>query len=446
MLPRRASLLTLGLLVSIAAGSVSYGKVESREIAVYTRGIAEIQEMRTVEVEEGTNEVRLLGISNRAIPGTFTIETMMPNLTTKAISYSNVPLDIDQYWESQVGRDITVRTDDDKYSGILRLVNDRSLFLQTGKDPDELTRVSRNNIDEDELENIDRSLTTEPSILWTYNAPRSEKIRVTLTYLTEGFDWIGEHKAILYDTRAGVIAKAVVDNATGMSWDYDRLIFVGGDIHLAGDLRRVDRRNPKPGATAGDMATPFGPTRRWVLGSGSLLANHTTVLELLSADANQVEQTYVYDATIFNDRITSHVEFTLGKPLPAGDVSVYEVRGDDTMFIGQDRIDATPQGSPIDLTTGQVFDLTAERIRVREGRKDDGNTVQEFKIMLGNSSTENVTVKVLERMFGDWVITSAQVGDASVDYEKEDARTAAFHVDVPAGETRTLTYEIVYVR
>jgi hypothetical protein len=448
MFRRAVPILLLALLLlPLATTTAQTSDLKSRDLVVYTRDIAEIQEVRTLKLERGYNSFRLYGIAEDILEGSASIEAIEGGVTTHSIAFTAVDFDMDAYWAAQIGQMIEIELEDgDEAEGILRMVQDDGLYLQNPKKADELFVIERRDIDESELENIGAHLSTEPSLNWVYETDQRGEIDIRVTYLTEGLYWDGEHKIVLEGDRAAVIATAVVVNETGMNLDYDNISFIGGHLHLAGDRRRVDRMNPQPGAMMGGTESQFGDVRRWTSGSGELLADHNTRIVLLSDHADNVAHKYVYDATIFDDRISGHVEFVLEKALPYGDVRVYEIHEGLSLFMGEDRVDDTPPGSPIDLNIGQIFDLTAERTRMSEGRADGGNTTQRYQVMLGNSGGSDVTVRVLERMFGDWSIPNASVARSEIAPIKVDARTAAFDIMVPAGETVTLTYEIVYER
>ncbi|MCB2211822.1 hypothetical protein KQI52_06900 [bacterium] len=448
-MPRRVvSFLLLALLLLPCATTFAQNsQLVSRDIVVYTRDIAEIQEVRTVELERGRNSVRLFGIAQDILEGSVSIEVSDAQVRTHSIGFTALDFDIDKYWQAQVGEMVKFKLDDgDKIEGLLRMYQDDDLYIQEDDDSEALTVIDKDRIEGNKLENFAPQLSTTPSLLWDYTAEKRDEVTVRLTYLTEGMYWTGEHKIVLEGNRAGMISTAVVVNETGLNLSYDTISFIGGHIHLAGDRRRVDRMNPAPGAMAGGTESRFGDVRRWQAEDGELLADHNTRIVLLSGHAAEVKRSYVYDATIFDDRVSAHVEFDAQAALPYGDVRVYEILEGTSLFIGEDRIDDTPPGSPVDLNVGQVFDITAERTRMHEGRGEGDNTTQTYSVKLGNSGDDDVTVRVLERVFGDWTIPSANVDNTPIDAIKVDARTAAFDVLVPAGQTVNLTYEIIYER
>lgn len=440
----RSLLLLLALILLVAPALA--GTLVERDLYVYTRDIAYAVEIHTVDVDRGMNTVRIDGMPEWVLTGSLAIRVPGDGaeVTTHSIAYTDATLDEDMYWESWIGEEITVEVDDDEFTGVLRLVTDDALYFD---DEDGLLHVDRDDLDDD-LFPLPATLSAGPSVLWTCEARRCGDLTVELSYLTEGLSWEGEHRVVL-DPVTGLATMdpaGVVLNETAARYTCDRLHLVAGAIHLAGDRRRVDRLNPQAGAMRDDDESRVGDLRRWTVTNATLLPHHETRFAIQARAASEFTRSYVYDATVFDDRTSLHAEFTLNRPVPAGDTRVFDAHGDELLFTGEDRIDDTPAGSPIDLTLGQVFDITAERTRVSEGRAENGNTVQVFDVYLGNSRDEDVVVTVLERLFGEWTVTTARIDEMAVDHERRDARTAAFAVPVPAGETRTLRYEIEYAR
>lgn len=133
----------------------------------------------------------------------------------------------------------------------------------------------------------------------------------------------------------------------------------------------------------------------------------------------------------------------LGMPLPAGVVRVYSRDGSGLLqFVGEDRIDHTPKGGQVRLRLGASFDLTADRKQV-EFKKLPGSsphrTIFEsgYRITLHNGGSREATVKVMEEIPGDWTMLAE-----SLPHTREDARTAAWSVQVPAGGSTVLTYRV----
>jgi len=149
------------------------------------------------------------------------------------------------------------------------------------------------------------------------------------------------------------------------------------------------------------------------------------------------------------DKVEIYREFknsednNLGIALPAGIVRFYRTDIDGQIeFIGENQIDHTPKNETVRLYLGNAFDLVGERKITKFFKHPSLDFIREsFEIEIRNRSEEVVEVQVVENLYRsmNWEITVK-----SSDYEEIDARTVTFPLEIPAEETRTLTYTVEY--
>lgn len=128
----------------------------------------------------------------------------------------------------------------------------------------------------------------------------------------------------------------------------------------------------------------------------------------------------------------------LGVPLPAGRLRVFT--GDD--FLGEAAIAHTPAGREVKADLGQAFDLTLVRARKDlQVETDRLGLVERIELVLRNARPDAATVRVEEALprWTDWEIV-----DASAEWSKQDAQTAAFDVRLPAQGEATVAYTVRY--
>jgi hypothetical protein len=94
----------------------------------------------------------------------------------------------------------------------------------------------------------------------------------------------------------------------------------------------------------------------------------------------------------------------LGKPLPRGIVSVMEAGEGGAMLAGQDRLDDTPVGLPIEIELGTAMDVWIEP-RVTEERRIEGDDPDEVRIdvevRLGNDKPVPITLEYRQPTNGE---------------------------------------------
>ena len=129
----------------------------------------------------------------------------------------------------------------------------------------------------------------------------------------------------------------------------------------------------------------------------------------------------------------------LGLALPKGKVRVYKNDGNSLEFVGEDKIDHTPENKDIELNLGKVFDVTVKRTQT-DYRKYSSSGHQETNVVeITNSKKEDIEVEVEENLGLDWKII-----DMSDDYSKKNSQVIVFKVKVPANKTYKVSYTVKY--
>jgi hypothetical protein len=111
-------------------------------------------------------------------------------------------------------------------------------------------------------------------------------------------------------------------------------------------------------------------------------------------------------------------------------------------FVGEDRIDHTPENETVRLKLGNAFDITADR-KQTDFKKLAGfgryNYVFEssYRIELKNGKDEDVVVRVVEPMPGDWEILSE-----NLTHKKISSSEAEWLVTAPSKGLSELFYTV----
>jgi hypothetical protein len=185
--------------------------------------------------------------------------------------------------------------------------------------------------------------------------------------------------------------------------------------------------------------------------------NQTKQIALLSAEDVSVKKSFVVEPRAAywfarNDAVEKPkvgvylaLENTkkngMGMPLPKGVVRVYKKDSKDALqFIGEDRIDHTPEDETIRVKMGDAFDVVVERKQMSFEVLASGHLYRSsYQVDLRNHKDEAIVVSVVENLFGDWTITQS-----SREHEKESASRARFDVPVPAKGSAQLTYTVEF--
>jgi hypothetical protein len=128
----------------------------------------------------------------------------------------------------------------------------------------------------------------------------------------------------------------------------------------------------------------------------------------------------------------------LGIPLPKGTLRVYKNDQEGNLqFVGEDAIDHTPIDEKVRVRLGTAFDIVVKRTQT-DWKKLAADTFEAgFEIEIRNRKKEDVEVKVIEPIPGDWTILSS-----SHRYEKTEAFAAEFMVPVPKDKETKMSYRV----
>ncbi len=309
------------------------------------------------------------------------------------------------------------------------------------------------------------NLRDRPTLVVQLASKKTGPRDLELSYLSSGLSWRVDYVAELSvdDEHLDLSGWVTLDNRSGSSYRNARLQLVAGDVHRVSPMplerAAFDGRAVKTLAAAPAMAEEslldyhlYSLDRPTTIGQ-----NQTKQVALLTASAIPVRKEYLIRGSEYYYRglygklgekikaavfleFDNRLDSGLGMPLPKGILRVYKNdKAGNAQFVGEDRIDHTGKNETVRLQLGSAFDVTAERTqtdfkKLASGARD--NLVESaYLIELNNGSEQAVTVKVAEPLPGDW-----QIVEESLPHRKEDARTAAWQVEVPAGGKTRLTY------
>jgi hypothetical protein len=177
---------------------------------------------------------------------------------------------------------------------------------------------------------------------------------------------------------------------------------------------------------------PLPCQRQYIFEGSSLRANQGM--------APIVQREYGGDA---HAAVKSTLTLRVDRALPAGRIRVIQDASDGSPeFVGEDTIEHTPRNEPVSIDLGDAFDIRGERAQTDFQFDKDTRTLSEtFSIRLVNRGAHEQTVTAREHLYRwtQWTITQA-----SAKYEKRNADTVDFKVDVPANADTKLTYTAQY--
>lgn len=441
-------------------------------------GYAVVRQDRAVSLPAGLSEQQFTDVAALIDPTTVTFRSLTHPDSTHVVE-QNYRFDLvstDKLLERYLGHDIiaTQHHGDrvERTAGTL-LGTAGGLILERA-DGSVVTLRDYGNVNFQELPG---GLITRPTLVWLVDAARGGEHETRVTYQTGGMTWWADYNAVLDESggcRLDLSSWVTLINRSGAGYEGARLKLVAGDVH------RAEARAPSRGevyrltesamADRGFEERAFFEYHLYTLKRPTDLPdNATKQIELfepvqgvactreLVYEPFQARVRYGGSPNTAGDfgrdagtdvnvylRFTNDEDSGLGIPLPAGRVRVNQRDPADGSleFIGEDAVDHTPRDEEVLIRMGNAFDVVGERTQTAfQVDKAASEMRESFRVELRNHKDEPVRVIVREHLhrWSNW-----QIQRASHEWEKQDAGTIHFPVDVPARENTVIEYTVHY--
>jgi hypothetical protein len=425
-------------------------------VTIYANDTALIQDHRSINVTGGRQRLEFQNVSARIRPETV-------SLAAEGISIVEQNFDFDlltptKMMEKAVGQEVTlVRTSPgtgtETREKALVLATNEGVVLKIG----ERIEVLR----DDGLpvrvifDKVPDNLRAKPTLSVTVNSPKGGTRPATLSYLTPGLGWKADYVALYNeaDSKLDVQGWVTLTNSTGTTYDDAKTMLVAASPGGPADTNTWTPR-PRPRSTLVQPGTETGSRER--VGDFYLypIAERTTIANLQTKqvsflDVHGVPAEHAYEfrnpwlgtseqpqsaQSVY--RFTTSARAGLGDQLPAGTLRFYmhDKRGE-PQFIGESRIDHTPMGSLLSLSTGDAFDVKVQPTVVKRTALGDFNWRTELRYSMTNALPKPVTVSLLQDgLWGDSTITAE-----SQKSKRRSADVAEWTVQIPANGKAEVT-------
>ena len=433
-------------------------------VTIYNQDLALIRDAREITLAPGRQTLAFREVSARIRPQTALLAA--PELQVLEQNFEYDLLSPKSLLEKYVGREVMLvkshpTTGEEQMEKAVVLSAGSGVVLKVGDHIE--SGVPGRLIYPD----VPQDLRDRPTLTMLVDSRVGKSQQVVLSYLTGGLSWHADYVAELAadDTRLDLSGWVTLKNESGATYRDAHLKLVAGDVNRVPD--QMDRRRAK-GMVMAEAAVASGMAEELMFEYHLYsLGRPTTIREkqskqvsLMQAGDVQVQKEFVlqgrdyYYSNRAGDlgrkmKVGVFVELNntkqagLGQPLPAGVMRVYKKDSSGSLqFVGEDRIEHTPENEMIRLKLGDAFDVTADR-KQTDFKKLSGfsryNYAFEsaFEIVLKNGKDEAVSVRVVEPVPGDW-----QIINESFAHKKETSDTAVWQLQVPPKASTTLTYRV----
>lgn len=437
--------------ITIFAAAIALAQIAAAQVSitVYNQNIGLVKETRSVDVKKGAFTFEAADVAALIDPTSVHLK-----LDGAAVYEQNFEYDLvsrDRLLERYLNQSVQVFTDKgDMFEGTLLSASGSELILRSTDG--QVQVVAPDAVRDIRFGELPGGLRTKPTLVWSLFGEKAGKSQAELSYLTNGLNWHAEYVAVTSEKgdRLDLSSWVSIENHSGATYENAKLKLMAGDVRLVQEPGPFDGRG-RAWATMEAQAAPkfeekaFFEYHLYTLDKPTTVRDRQTKqISLFEPATVTAKREYVFDQMKNAEKVQVNLVFKnektagLGMPLPAGKVRVYQRDEDGALeFVGEDRIDHTPDNEEVRLVVGSAFDLTVEKEMTDSKRITDRVREESYRAELRNHKKDNVEVILVEHLWGDW-----QILESSHTYTKKNAYTVEFKVPVEAGKETVVTYRV----
>ncbi len=434
-------------------------------LTIYNVNLGLVKDQRTIKLFKGIGDLRFMDVASQIMPTSVHIKSLVNPETLQVLeqNYEYDLLNPQKLLDKYVGKEVRLYTKnpyterEEVVIATLLSNNGQPIF----KIGDEITFGHPGRI---VFPGVPENLNAKPTLVWMLDNDLPSAQKIEAAYLTNGINWHSDYVVTLNDKddKADLSGWVTIDNHSGATYKNAKLKLVAGDVNRAKNEYEYKDKMMRVAEMAAKAAAPqfkedsFFEYHIYTLERPATVKdNQTKQISLVTADNIPVKKellyyganyyyTSRYGEAMSNQKIGVFVEIqnkkvnNLGMPLPKGTVRVYKADKEGSLqFVGEDSIDHTPKDEKVRIKLGDAFDVVGSR-KQTDWKKIAYDTYEAaFEISLRNHKKEDVVVKVVEPIPGDWKMLSS-----SHEYTKSEAFTAEFNIPVQKDQEVKLTYRV----
>jgi len=476
---------------------------QETQLTVYNQNFGVVKEKLSLDLKKGENDVPLSNLASQLEPASVILrDTANPGaLKILEQNFEPEPLSQGKLLSKYEGRNLDFEIMEyDEAAKVTKKVIKTAKILRSGNNTNtnaynlynqpayyatsaivEMEGIIRFSLPGTPLfKSLGEKAFINPTLYWKLWSDEGGKREAELSYITDGISWSATYDVLAPEKgdEMDVVGWVNIDNHCGKDFENTGLKLMAGDPNKLKANANMNNayggRAMAMDAVAANSVTQkdFDEYHMYNLPRRvNLLDSEKKQIEFMRVAGVKAKRLYVYDGfkkdarfngydnyymrtqpdlgTSSNRDVWTMMEFkntkenNLGMPLPRGDVKVYRRDSDGrNEFVGEDKIDHTPENETARIYLGNAFDLVGERKKANFKIDNNRSSCDEdFSIVLRNHKKEKVAVNVVEHLYrsATWEVT-----ESSDIFKKNDSSTIEFRVEVEPEKDRIVTYHVNY--
>jgi len=434
------------------------------QVTVYNNNLGLIKDTRKIQLPAGTGELRFMDVASNIMPVTVHAKSLnLPgDFYVLEQNYEYDLINSTKLLDKYVGKSIKI-IDWNRYQDRKDIIEAELLSNNQGQIYRINDEIYLGHPGYKVLPEIPENLIAKPTLTWLYENSSKSPHNIEVSYLTSGIGWRADYVLVLNedDTEGSLSGWVTLNNSSGTMYKDAKLKLVAGEVNRAKNDMEPPRsfRMAKSGSFPREeqfQEKAFFEYHIYDLQRRTTIKDkQTKQVSLLTADGIDIKkELLVYGVKTwfvrqYNEHnpkqaVNVYIKFknekknSLGMPIPKGIIRLYKEDDQKSLqFIGEDNVDHTPKKEEIKLKIGKAFDVVCERKQTDYKQLTTQLHETEWEITLRNRKEEDVTVGIIEPLYGNWKVVSN-----THPYEKVDAFTIRFNVDVPKDKEVKVKYRL----
>ena len=394
MLKKMTALLLASAMPAIAQDSTPEQR-NQLNVTLYQNGMALIQDSRTLNLEQGIQNIRFQGVTPQIIADSALLAGTDINVLERNYTYDLISLEA--LLKASIGQQIGLQLNGRFFGNMagpyfvnatLVAVQNQRMIIKAdvpGENSQKILALPINQYgDLISFDQVPGHLSESPTLSMQVQANTAGESPVTLTYLSNGFDWQASYVSdITSETSINLDAWVTLQNHTNTALNDARVQLLAGEVNRAMPVHQL-RNKMMQDAEMVAMAPPpaaqlenVGDYKLFTLPRNiNLAAKQKKQVALFNAERVRVEKHYTLPLDLSHSakrvkarvslKLSNTPEAGLGTPMPAGIMRFYQQdHGGLRQFVGEVLIPDLDKHETYSANIGKAFGITANNKNLR---------------------------------------------------------------------------------